>query len=139
MIMNWVACSFISMISFSAMMLLFKKLTETNMLPGVINFYFFLFSTVAIFLFNVIRGTKLELPSNSIYIFVLTALIAVAANFFSISAMKLAPNPGYAKAIQSFDVSIITIASVFLFGSQITIAKAAGIVFSVLGLMLLSL
>ncbi len=137
--LNWVACSFISMISFSVMMLLFKKLTETNMLPEVINFYFFLFSTIAIFLFNLVRITKLELPSNSTYIFVLTALIAVAANFFSISAMKLAPNPGYSKAIQSFDVAIITIASVFLFGSQITIAKAAGIVLSMLGLILLSL
>lgn len=137
--LNWVACSFISMISFSVMMLLFKKLTETNMLPEVINFYFFLFSTIAIFLFNLVRSTKLELPSNSTYIFVLTALIAVAANFFSISAIKLAPNPGYSKAIQSFDVAIITIASVFVFGSQITIAKAAGIVLSMLGLILLSL
>lgn len=136
---NWVAYSLVSMISFAAMMLLFKKLTQTGMPPEVINFYFFLFSTFAIFLFNLARSTKLELPSNSIYIFVLTALIAVVANYCSISAIKLAPNPGYSKALQSFDVAIITIASVFFFGSQITITKAAGIFLSMLGLILLSL
>jgi drug/metabolite transporter (DMT)-like permease len=127
------------MISFAAMMLLFKKLTATTMLPEVINFYFFLFSTIAILIFNLLRGTKLELPSNSIYIFVLAALIAVVANYFSISAIKSAPNPGYSRAIQGFDVVIITISSVFLFGAQITIVKAAGIALSICGLILLSL
>lgn len=137
--MNWVTYSFISMVSFAAMMLLFKKLTETSMLPEVINFYFFLFSTIAFLIFNLLRRTKLELPSSSIYIFVLAALIAISANYFSISAIKIAPNPGYSKAIQSFDVVIISVSSIFLFGAKITMVKAAGIVLSVCGLILLSL
>lgn len=137
--MNWVTYSFISMVSFASMMLLFKKLTETTMLPEVINFYFFLFSTIAFLIFNLVRRTKVELPSNSIYIFILAALIAISANYFSISAIKTAANPGYSKAIQAFDVVIVTISSIFLFGSPITMIKAAGIVLSVCGLILLSL
>ncbi len=121
------------------MALLFKKLAQTSMLPEVINFYFFLFSTIAILIFNLVRKTKLELPPNSIYIFLLAALIAISANYFSILAIKTAPNPGYSKAIQSFDVVIITISSVFLFGAQISIVKIAGIALSVCGLILLCL
>lgn len=137
--MTWVTHSFISMLSFALMTLLFKKLAQTSMLPEVINFYFFLFSTIAILIFNLLRKTKLELPTTSIYIFVLAALIAISANYFSILAIKTAPNPGYSKAIQGFDIIIITISSVFLFGAQISIVKVAGIVLSICGLILLCL
>jgi drug/metabolite transporter (DMT)-like permease len=137
--MNWTTSAFIAMISFAMMILIFKKLTGTSMLPEVINFYFFLFSTVAFLIFNILKKTKLDLPINYMYLFILAALVAITANYFSIIAIKFAPNPGYAKAIQSFDVVVITVASIFLFGSEITFTKAIGVAFSIIGLILLSL
>lgn len=136
---NWLAYSFVAMISFVVMILLFKKLTVMEPKTEVINFYFFLFTAVAFFFFAIIKKVQLEFPSKSLPLFILIAIIAVIANYASVSAIRSAPNPGYVRGIQTLEVVIITIAALFLFKSEITPIKFIGILLSVCGVILLSL
>lgn len=57
----------------------------------------------------------------------------------SISAIRSAPNPGYSEAIKSFYVVIVTIASFFVFGSELSAKKVMGILMTVAGLFLIAL
>lgn len=137
--MNWISYAFLGMTFFAAMQLIFKKLTTLEVPTEIINFYFFLFSTVAFFIFSFSRQTNLTFPIKLFPVFVLLALIAVVANYCSISAIRSAPNPGYVTGITSFNATIITLASVFLYQSDLSPIKLAGIGLSLGGLILLGL
>lgn len=136
--MSWLFYSLVAMISFAVMILLFKKLTTLEQRTEVINLYFFLFTTLAFFLFVILRQVRLQIPTDSLPLLILLAIVAVVANYCSISAIRLAPNPGYVRGIQSFEVVIITVVSIFLFQSDINLTKLAGIALSLCGIILLS-
>jgi uncharacterized membrane protein len=90
-------------------------------------------------MFIFLRRTSLELPPKSIPLFVIIAIIAVVYNYFSVSAIGSAPNPGYVEAITSFRVVIILMLSVLIFGSNITPIRVMGIALCTGGLILISL
>jgi drug/metabolite transporter (DMT)-like permease len=136
---SWVLYSIIAMIGFATMILLFKKLTIMEPKTEVINFYFFMFTSIAFFLFSTLRKVQLHFPGKSLALFILLAVIAVVANYASVSAIRSAPNPGYVRGIQSFEVVIITIAAFFLFRSEITTVKVIGMLLSLCGVVLLSI
>jgi len=137
--MNWIYYSIITVFSFTMMSLIFKKLTMLEPKTEIINFYFFFFSTLAISGSLFLRQIKFRIQSNTIPLFLLLALIAVFGNYASISAIRLAPNPGYVKGIQTLEVVLLTIASYFLFRSEITVTKVIGAILAVCGVILLSL
>ncbi|MCJ7703436.1 MAG: EamA family transporter [Anaerolineales bacterium] len=136
---NWIYYSLITVISFTMMSLIFKKLTTLEPKSEIINFYFFFFSTLAISISLFFRQTKFRIPTKTLPLFLLLAIIAVFGNYASISAIRLAPNPGYVKGIQTLEVVLLTIASYFLFRSEITVAKVIGAILVVGGVILLSL
>lgn len=136
--MNWLFYSLVAMISFAVMILIFKKLTTLEQRTEVINFYFFLFTTTAFSLFVFFRQVQLQIPIDSLPLLILLAIIAVVANYCSITAIRLAPNPGYVRGIQSFEVVVITVLAVFLFQSDINLTKLIGIALSLCGIILLS-
>ena len=137
--MSWITQAFIAMLSISSMVLIFKRLTQFDMKPEIINFFFFLFTTLAFLVLILFKKTRIEIPTTAVPLFILIAIIAVVYNYFSISAIGAAPNPGYVEAIYSFRIVIILIASIFLFGSSITLTKMIGVVLCVIGLILVSL
>jgi uncharacterized membrane protein len=94
---------------------------------------------MAFLVFILIKKTKLEIPSSSIPLFLFVAVIAVAYNYFSVSAIASAPNPGYVEAINSFRVIVILVASSFFFDASITPKKLVGIILATTGLILVSL
>ncbi|HEY0020855.1 MAG TPA: DMT family transporter [Longimicrobium sp.] len=136
---NWVAYSFVAMLGFAAMQLIFKRLTQLEPKTEVINFYFFLFSTVGFLVLLAVRKTRLLPRPESVPLFVAIALIAVVANYCVVSAIRSAPNPGYVTGIRAFETVIIVFAAMLIFQSELTPIKLAGIALSVCGLVLLSI
>lgn len=120
------------------MTIIFKKLTNFHLKPEIINFFFFLFTTLAFLALILLKKTPLEIPTKSIPLFVIIAIIAIAYNYFSISAIASAPNPGYVEAITSLRVVVILAASILFFGSEITPMKLIGIAFCILGIFIIS-
>ena len=126
------------MIFFVAITLLLKFLADTKLKSGIINFYFFLFTTLAFLPLVIWEGSEWKIPLKSLLYFVLLAFTAVIANYYSVTALAEAPNPGYVLAIQAFGIVITTLVAVFLFGSEISLIKMIGVIFSFIGLILLS-
>lgn len=137
--MNWLVLSFFAMLCFASVALIIKKLTLTEPQSEVINFYFFLFTTIVFLGLSLSKGTRLITPPDSIKWFALLAVVAAAANYFSVAAIRSAPNPGYVTGIRGFEASITALVSVMLFKSEMTATKFIGIVLTIGGLILLSL
>ena len=137
--MNWVVASFLSMFSFAIMILILRKVTELKLMPEVVNFYFFLFTAIGFLCFVLLRRAPLTLSAGALPFFILVAAVAVAANFYSITAIAAAPNPGYVRGIEALSAAVITLAALYLFGAEINSLKLVGIGFSVVGVILISL
>jgi len=67
------------------------------------------------------------------------SLLCYFASYFQISAVSNAPNPGYALAMISCSSVLVAVLSIFLFGAEITLLKACGILLSVAGVLILVL
>lgn len=135
---NWFVLAVFAMLCFVVTALIIKQLTLIEPQTESINFYFCFATTVVFLLFSLLKGTRLVISSGSIKWFTLLAIIAAAANYFSVSAIRLAPNPGYVTGVRAFETLIIGVLAVFVFGSEITATKMIGIVLSVSGLIMLS-
>ena len=135
---KWILYSLISVVSISIMTLLFKHLLNSGINPEIINFYFFLISTVAFLGFLVAKSSNFNIPKSSIPIFVILGLLALSYNYFDLLAIKIAPNPGYVEAILTMKIIIITLLSFLLFKSDLNMTKAIGIGLCILGTFLLT-
>lgn len=136
---NWFAYSFISMAGFAAIALIVKQLTRLDINPDVINFYIFLFTTAGFYPFIYFSDLSFSVPPKSLLFFLLFMLVAVITNHCSVIALKTAPNPGYVLAVRSFNSVLVSVVAIFLFKSEISVRKFIGIIFSVVGLILLAL
>lgn len=136
--MNWLLYSLFAMVGFAAIGLIIKQLTIIEPKAEIINFYFFLFTALAFFVFSIFKGTRLAISTDTYKWLIVLAIVAVAANYFSVTAIRLAPNPGYVTGIRAFETVIIVIAAFFLFNSEISATKFMGIILSTCGLILLS-
>jgi drug/metabolite transporter (DMT)-like permease len=137
--MTWVALSLLAMSCFVGVALIVKRLTLTEPQAEVINFYFFLLTTVVFLVLSLFKGTRLVISPGSIKWFVLLAAVGAAANYFSVTAIRSAPNPGYVTGIRGFEAGITAVVAATLFKSEITGTKFTGIILTIAGLILLSL
>jgi drug/metabolite transporter (DMT)-like permease len=137
--MRWLILSFFAMLCFVSVALIIKKLTLTEPQSEVINFYFFLFTTIVFLGLLLSKGTRAVISVSSIKWFALLAVVAAAANYFSVAAIRNAPNPGYVTGVRGFESGITALVAVMLFKSEITATKFIGIILTLGGLILLSL
>jgi drug/metabolite transporter (DMT)-like permease len=137
--MSWPNLSLLAMLGFVGVALIIKKLTITELRTEVINFYFFLFTTIVFLGLLVSKGTRPVLSLSSIKWFALLAIVAATANYFSVAAIRAAPNPGYVTSIRGFEAGITALVAVVLFKSEITATRFIGIVLMIGGLILVSL
>lgn len=123
----WIGSTLAASFCFSAMTLLFRKLADLGTNTESINVFFFAGATVALWLFARSRQVVLSLSSSALPWLLLTVGLAVGSNYFSISALRNAPNPGYVTALRVLDIVIVTMASVILFRLPVTPTKLLGI------------
>lgn len=136
--MEWVFYALISVVFFSGMTLLFKKVTvlkvETPVLLMFIFGFGFLFYAIHVFA----NKTPVNVNALSITLLLVAAALSYGANFFSVKALGLAPNPGFSEAVGGLKLVVISLAAVALFGSQLTMPNIAGIVLMMAGSILLT-
>ncbi len=135
---SWFIFALVGMLSFACMALSLKKLTYS--LPtSVILLYLFAFTAPVYLMYNVATGTPLKIDYPALFLLILAAMFAFVGNLCDVEALRLAPNAGYASAVKSGQIIVITIAAIFLFKDQrITISGVIGVLLIFCGVFLLS-
>lgn len=136
MIETWVIYAFMGFIGYFFVNFLFKFVSSEN--PFMISLVLYGAAAVSMFL---ISATKMDfsITTRSLIIAILIGICSVIGTVFGLKSIKLAPNPGYSAAIYSANFVLLTIISIFAFGSSLTITKFMGVLATLLGLILLSI
>lgn len=137
--MNWFILALLAMLFFSGMILVFKKIVVLGVQPATLMLYVAIFLTIFYILHILITKTPVKVNTPVLLWLVLAAFLSYAANLFYTKSIALAPNPGYSATIVSLQLAIIAIASFFLFGSELTLLKGAGIFLAIVAAVLLAL
>jgi len=136
--MNWFTYALIGAVLFSGMVLLFKKITAT-VKPATLMLYVAIFLTIFYLLHVTITKTPVKINGSTMLWIAAASLLSYIANLVYTKSIALAPNAGYSTTIVSSQLAFITVASVFLFGSEITLIKGFGIVLAIISMIILSL
>ena len=131
--MNWIAYSIIAAVSFSFMILIYKKLLLLGINQNLLNLFIFGIVFVGFGLVVLYSKTQIKLTLLMILLLILASVFSLAGNYFQVKAYNEAPNPGYASTIVATQLILIAILSVFFYNSEFTWTKFFGIIVVVLG------
>lgn len=137
--MEWYSYALLSMLFFSIMVLIFKRLMSGGLQPGVILLFVFGLSALFYLAHFLIAKTPMETNYYILALLLIAAILSYVGNLFSLKAINSAPNVGYPLAINSLQIILVTVASVFLFGSKLSLIKVAGLLLGLIAIMLLAL
>lgn len=135
---TWLIYTLISVFFTAAMVLIFKKTTMQGVDAAVILFVLF---SVAALLYGahlLVNRTSFNVGGWPLILIVLAAICSYVANLLQVKSIALAPNPGYVFAIVSLNVVLVTVASYFLFSSEITLVRGIGIMLGIIAVALIS-
>lgn len=138
MISPWVLYAFVALIGYFFVNFLLKVVSNDN--PFVVSLI--LYASAAAAMLAVILPSSdisMTISRKSAMIAAFIGLSSVAGTIFALKSVEIAPNPGYSVAIYSAGFVLVTIASVFAFGSELTLTKFAGVIAIFAGLVLLAL
>lgn len=139
MVVNWVLYAFGSAVCFTGMTLVIKKLFLMNVPPLVLNMFIFGITFSGFIVWNVINKSKINIGLNIVLFLILASVFAVFGNYLDVSAVKYAPNPGYAGAIKATQIILIALFAPLLFGSNISLLKIFGIILVIIGAAIISI
>lgn len=136
----WYIYSFATVIFFTAMILILKKMTLTGFSSIQINFFLFGFSFLG-FVALGYREARSAFGNAKFRMFLklifLASVFSLIGNYFDIEAIKLAPNPGYAQAIKNANVLMITMFSARFLSSEFSLRGIMGVAIVFTGIILL--
>ncbi len=138
MSMTWLLKAFITTICFSIFTILVKFLTNKNIPSEAINLYSITICSICFAIFAFYKNSVTSLELKFLPIATLMGLILFIANYYLISAINSAPNPGYVRAILAFEMVVVSILSFFIYSSHLSGIKILGMFFSLLGVVLLA-
>lgn len=137
--MDWFAYSLIGMVSFALMILLYKKLLLLGLNPTTLNLYIFGLVFIGLLFVTLKSKTPVSVSKNIIILLLVTSVFSLIGNTSQLKAFDKAPNPGYAVAVLSTQVILVTVLSKILFGSDFSFWKIVGIVVTMLGIAIIAL
>jgi len=137
--MNWFIFAIFALLAFSGMVLTFKKITLLGVSPVVLMLFVAIFLTVFYALHVLITKTPIKINGASLGWLLLAGVLSYLGNLFYIKSIALAPNPGYAVTVAGLQLAVIAVASFFLFQSEFTLIKGAGIVLAIIAGVLLAI
>jgi uncharacterized membrane protein len=135
---TWVLYAICAAISFGAMLLVYKKLLLLGINPLILNLFVFGITFFGFVLITGVTKTKIDVNASILLLLVLASFFAVVGNFCDVQATKNAPNPGYASAIKSTQIIIITLMAPLLFKSSLTWPKLTGVILVLIGMIIIS-
>ena len=135
---HWFLFALTGMLSFACMALALKKLTYSLPTP-LILLYLFAITSIIYLGYNWKWGESLKIGWSALLLILLASIFAFIGNMCDVEALRLAPNAGYASAVKSGQILVITIASCFLFkDQQISWQGAFGVIMIFTGVGLLA-
>ena len=134
----WIALSFGSMLLLAAMMLMIVPPGRAGAHPSVVLFYIFLLGGLFNLGYVKYQGTSHRLPGSTLLWIAGAAMASFLGNFCYIKAINIAPNPGYACAIEALKAPVVVLMSIWLFASHFSFLKALGVLCCGIGVALIS-
>ena len=134
----WAIYAFVALIGFFLVNFLFKVVSHEN--PLVVSLI--LYSSAVLTMLALILPSSdisMAISKKSAIVAAFIGLFSVGATIFALKSVEIAPNPGYSVAIYSAGFVFVVVASVFAFGSEITMTKFVGILAVFAGMVLLAL
>lgn len=135
----WIVYSLGAMGFLAAMTLMFVPAGRAGVPPSVVLFYLFLFACLLDLGYLKCQGTPLNVSRSAMIWIVGAALTSFLGNVCALKAINLAPNPGYASAIEASKAPVVVLLSIWLFASHFSLQKGLGALLCALGVALLSL
>ncbi len=136
--MNWFFSSIFSMFFFLFMLLIFKRVGLLGIKEPTILLYVFTIGAIFYFIYSFISNSPMKVSWQILGLLFFAAIFSFLGNIFHVRALISAPNPGYADAVSSARILLLTLAAIFLFHSEkLTLIKALGIIFTAIGLIFL--
>ncbi len=136
--MNWFTYGILSAVFFAAMLLIVKRILQLGVTPIPLYFSICILLSIGFGGWMRYSGHTLRLDPTIIGLLVAAAIFSLFANYFQITAIDIAPNPGYATALTATQIIFITVASALLLGTAIGPAQFIGVVLVVAGVALIS-
>ena len=135
----WIAYSLGAMVFLAAMTLMFVPLGRAGVSPSVVLFYLFLFVCIFSLGHIKLRGMSLNVSWNAMLWIVGASLTSFLGNYCALKAIFLAPNPGYASAIEASKALVVVLLSVWFFAAHFSWLKGLGALCCSIGVALLAL
>lgn len=133
---KWVIYAFVGFIAYFFTNFLFKFVASEN--PLVVALILYAAAAISM-LVILLPKMDFAIGGRSIAIAALIGIASVVGTVFAIKSINLAPNPGYSTAIFSANFVLLTIVSVWAFGSSLSLVQGAGVALTFVGLLLISL
>lgn len=134
--MNWFLLALASTFFLAGMMVFFRFASpQVDSATGL--FYVLVVAAVALLAFLVFSGKPLAVSQNVFLILLAAGLFSAVGNVFLFSSIASSPNPGYADAVAASRIVLLSIASIFLFGSGISLTGVIGVILVFAGVALL--
>ena len=135
----WIIYSLCAALSFSGIFVIFKALELRSVSTFVSLAWVFIVAALLYVGHNAYTKESLKVSGTVLYLVLAAGVLSYIGNAFQFRATALAPNPGYAIAVVSVQVVLVTVLSLFLFGSDFSTTKGLGVLLSLCGVILLSL
>jgi drug/metabolite transporter (DMT)-like permease len=139
MVSEWLVTALLSMLAFSGVFLLYKKVGDLGVSSEALFLYYFAVSAIILFLYMYFNKMPLGVSTTAVALLLGSALLGVVGNILMLNAMKGSTNPGYALAVVGANTLLVAVASVFIFKSDFTLVKGVGTLLAVLGVILIGL
>jgi len=137
--MNWFWLAVVSLFALSFLFIFFRKLTSIGLKSEVLLMYYFGIVAVIFGFYAFSNRASFQLTQLQIIFLIAAGIAGVVGNLFLVESLRVAPNPGYTSAVVAGNVILVSIAAVFIFQSELSLVKGAGIVLAVIGIILLGL
>jgi hypothetical protein len=135
----WIVYSLGAMGFLAAMTLMFVPPGRAGVQPSVVLFYLLLLACLLSFGYLKYQRMSLDVSWNALLWIGGAALASFFGNLCALNAINLAPNPGYASAIEASKAPVVVLFSVWLFASHFSLLKGLGALFCAVGVALISL
>jgi drug/metabolite transporter (DMT)-like permease len=124
----------------AVMLLLINGAVNKGAPESLVLFYVFAGGALCSFFYLLTQKTSFLVPPDTLLLIVCAPIASFIANFWYFKGMHLAPNAGYAAAIEGCKALLVTIAAIWLFkGSSLSCQKVLGVLCCVIGVALISL
>ena len=137
--MEWFTTALVSMLAFSVLFLLYRKIADLGIKSEVAFLYYFIFSAIFLLIYLLITKNPLGISKIPLIFILIAALVGVMGNVLLYISLGNVPNPGYTLAIVGLNALVVAIASIFIFKAEFPLIKIIGTILAIVGVILLSL